>query len=126
MLSKTSRIPNPTNPHPSFFVSALPTNVTPKESKLIIERKIPTGKTLPNLLNSLTPPGVRSLTPILEKGAGLPMIVSPNTKNTHIGMSAILVAKKNRSIHFIFSEPTTSFLKNLRIAQTIPRIIPTK
>ena len=93
---------------------------------LMIERNIPTGKTLPYLLSSLTPPCVRSLTPIPENGAGLPIILSPSTKNTHIGISAILVAKKKRSIHFSFSEPTTSVLKNLRTAQTIPIRIPTK
>ena len=53
-------------------------------------------------------------------------MVSPNTKNTHIGISAILVEKKKRSIHFSFSDPTMIFLKNLRIARTIPMMIPTK
>lgn len=127
ILKRKSNIAKPINPRPSFFLlMAFPTNVTPNENKLISERKTPTGNTFPYLLNSLTPPGVKSLTHIPENGATLPTMVSPRTKNTPIGINAILVAKKKRSIHFDFSDPTTIVLKNLRRAQTIPMRIQTK
>lgn len=126
MLNRYKSNAKPIYHRPLFFIIDFAAKIIPHEKALTIDMKIPTGKTLPYLLNSLTPHCVKSLTQMPENGAGLPIILSPRTKKTPIGISATLVEKKKRSIHWSFSEPTTSFLKNLRTAQMIPIRIPTK